>query len=70
MHRRSIPTSYPEQYYRVSIFFLYFDQFINELQETFTNYQMTLSGFNTLFKKNNYFKDFKIRSDKYTSVRK
>lgn len=66
MHRCNIPISSPEQYYRASIFIPYFDKFITELGERFTNHQVILSGFDSLFKENNHLEDFKNLSDKYT----
>lgn len=42
----------------------YFEKCISELREKLTNHLITLSGFNTLIKENNYVQDFKNLSYK------
>lgn len=49
MHRCTIEANSLEPYYRASIFIPYMDKFIYELEEKFTNYNETLSTFDSLF---------------------
>lgn len=65
IHRCNIPVSSPEQFYRASIFIPYMDKFISELKERFTNHQVTLSNFDSLFQENGYQENFKNLAETY-----
>lgn len=57
-NRCNIHINVSEIYYRVLIFIPHIDKFISKSEERFTNRQIILSNFQSLFKENCYDEDF------------